>query len=385
MIYFDNSATTFPKPRIVREAVAAAVRYSANPGRSGHELSIRASEEIFRTRKAAASFFNVPSEDKVIFTLNCTAAMNIVVKGVLKSGDHVVVSDMEHNAVMRPLERMTKNGVTYTAAKVFPQDNDKTVDSFRKCINAKTRMIICTQASNVWGVRLPVERLAALAHEYGLLIAVDAAQSAGVVPIDVTDSRIDFLCVAGHKGLYGPMGTGMLIIGGDTVPQSIIEGGTGSNSSFFEQPSELPDRLESGTPNVPGIAGLRAGMEFVSQYGQERAFRHEFMLIKRLYRQLSSTNGVELYMPEPDEYHFVPILSFNIAGLDSESTAKYLSTNGIAVRAGLHCSPAAHRAAGTEKNGAVRISPSVFNTVHDIDSTVMSVRNIIRSVRYQKG
>lgn len=380
MIYFDNSATTFPKPKTVREASAAAVRYSANPGRSGHKLSMRASEEIFRTRKAAAHFFNAASEERVIITLNCTSAMNIVLKGILKSGDHVVVSDMEHNAVMRPLEGLLKNGVTYTAAKVFPQDNDKTVDSFRKSINAKTRMIVCTQASNVWGIRLPVERLAALAHEYGLLIAVDAAQSAGVVPIDIMDSRIDFLCVAGHKGLYGPMGTGLLIIGGETIPQPLIEGGTGSYSSFFEQPSELPDRLESGTPNVPGIAGLRAGIEFISQYGTERAFRHEMMLIKRLYRQLSAMKGAELYMPEPDEKHFVPILSFNIRGLDSETAAKKLSSYGIALRAGLHCSPAAHKAVGTEKIGAIRISPSVFNTVQETDRVSMAVRQIIESI-----
>lgn len=376
MIYLDNSATTFPKPKTVREAVGAAVRYSANPGRSGHALSMRASEEIYRTRKTAAAFFNAPSVERVIFTLNCTAAANTVIKGVLKSGDHVVVSDMEHNAVMRPLERMTQYGVTYTAARVWPMDNDKTVDSFRKSINSKTRMIICTQASNVWGVRLPVERLAALAHEYGLLIAVDAAQSAGIVPIDIKDGRFDFLFVPGHKGLYGPMGTGILIIGGDTIPQSLVEGGTGSNSSAFEQPRELPDRLESGTPNVPGIAGLRAGIDFISHYGAEKALKHELMLIKRLYGQLSSTKGVLLYLSEPDGTHFVPILSFNIEGLDSESTAKKLNGFGIAVRAGLHCSPAAHRAMGTESTGAVRISPSVFTTAADIDKAAESVRRI---------
>lgn len=376
MIYLDNSATTFPKPKTVREAVAAALRYSANPGRSGHAPSVRASEEIYKARKAAAEFFNAPSVERVIFTLNCTAAANIVIKGILKSGDHVVVSDMEHNAVMRPLDRMTKNGVTFTAAKVFPQDNDRTVDSFRKSINSKTKMIICTHASNVWGVKLPVERLSALAHEYGLLFALDAAQSAGVVPIDIVDGRFDFLFAAGHKGLYGPMGTGMLIIGGDIIPQPLAEGGTGSNSSNFEQPSELPDRFESGTPNVAGIAGLRAGIEFVSHYGQKKISEHEFMLIKRLYRRLSSIKGVRLYLPEPKESYSVPILSFNIEGLDSESTAKYLSGYGIAVRAGLHCSPAAHAAMGTKSIGTVRISPSVFTTVQDIDKTAEAIRRI---------
>ena len=221
MIYLDNSATSFPKPQRVREAAAAAVNNMSNPGRSGHALSIRASEEIYRARKTAAALFNAGAESDVVFTLNCTSAINTVLKGVLKSGDHVVVSSLEHNAVMRPLEGMKKIGVTYTEARVYPFDNDRTVDSFRRSINSRTKMIVCTHASNVWGIRLPVERLAALAHEYGLLIAVDAAQSAGVVPIDLQDSRVDYLCAAGHKGLYGPMGTDMLIINSSMTESSL--------------------------------------------------------------------------------------------------------------------------------------------------------------------
>ncbi len=376
MIYLDNSATTLPKPQQVREACALAVRNSANPGRSGHEPSIKASEEIFRARKAAAEFFNAPSENCVVFTHNCTTALNTVIKGVLKSGDHVIVSELEHNAVMRPLESMKARGVSWSAVKIYPGDNDMTVNSFRQAITIKTRMIICTHASNVWGIRLPVERLAALAHEYGLLIAVDAAQSAGIVPIDVAESRIDYLCTAGHKGLYGPMATGLLIITGGIIPEPLTEGGTGSYSMSLSQPSELPDRLESGTPDLSGIAGLRAGIEFVSHRGTEAAAAHEFMLIKRLYRGLSGNNAIELYLPEPEPAHFVPILSFNIRGVDSETAAKKLGRYGIAVRAGLHCSPAAHRAFGTEEKGAVRISPSVFTTARDIDTVLSAVRKI---------
>ena len=376
MIYLDNSATTFPKPRSVREAASYAMNNGANPGRSGHSLSMKASEEIFRARSTAAALFNARSESDVVFTLNCTAAINTVLKGVLKSGDHVVVSSLEHNAVMRPLEGMKSLGVSYTEARVYPFDNDKTVDSFRKSINAKTRMIVCTHASNVWGVRLPVERLASLAHEYGLLIAVDGAQSGGVLPIDLKDSGIDYLCLAGHKGLYGPMGTGMLIVNSTTLPKALTEGGTGSNSLSFDQPEELPDRLESGTPNLSGIAGLRAGMEFVLRNKPENIARHEFALIRRLYKGLSDTKGIELYLPEPDPQYTVPVLSFNFEGADSETAASLLGRHGVAVRAGLHCSPLAHKMAGTLDRGAVRMSPSVFTSAGDIDRALFAVKRV---------
>ena len=379
MIYLDNSATSFPKPPEVRAAAANAMSTSANPGRGGHRLSIAASEEIFAARQTAAELFHAEKSENVILTLNCTAAINTVLKGILHSGDHVVVSDLEHNAVMRPLERLKKLGVTVTAAKVVPCDDEKTLNAFRQAINARTRLIVCTQASNVWGIRLPVERLSALAHEYGLPILVDGAQSAGVVPIDLQRSGIDYLCLAGHKGLYGPMGTGMLIISGGAVPDSLTEGGTGSSSDSYEQPPQLPDRLESGTPNVSGIAGLRAGMEFVRRRRPEQIAAHEFRLIRRLYRELNRLEGVRLYLPEPVEAFFVPILSFNLEGLDSETAGQLLSRQGIAVRAGLHCSPAAHQAMGTLQSGAVRVSPSVFTQEQEIERFVAAVKKILRN------
>ena len=376
MIYLDNSATTFPKPWSVQNAVNNSLKYTANPGRSGHKLSIKASEEIFLARKTAAEFFNAKNETDVIFTLNCTMSMNMVIKGMLKSGDHVVVSAIEHNAVMRPLEKMSEQGVTFTQAAVFPEDNDRTVDSFRKAINAKTKMIICVHASNVWGVKLPIDRISALAHEYGLLFAVDAAQSAGIVPIDVQQSNIDFLCVAGHKGLYGVMGTGILILSENAIPDTIIEGGTGSNSVSFEQPQELPDRFESGTPNVSGIVGLRAGIQFVRQKKTENIAKHEFMLIQHLYKELSKMKKIKLYMPMPTQKYFVPILSFNIEGYDSETAAAILNRNNIAVRAGLQCSPAAHKMCGTLESGAIRISPSVSTKASEIDYLVSILKKL---------
>lgn len=376
MIYLDNSATTYPKPQQVSQAVFNAMKMSANPGRGGHHLSLKASEEIFRARKTAADFFHCPNEENVIFTLNCTTALNTVIKGILKVGDHVVVSSLEHNAVMRPLEKLTEKGISYTIAEVSPCDNDKTVNAFRKAINARTRMIICTHASNVWGIKLPIERIAALAHEYGLLFAVDAAQTAGLVPIDLSSGNIDFLCSAGHKGLYGPMGTGILIISGSAVPDSLIEGGTGSNSISLIQPLELPDRLESGTPNYSGIIGLRAGMHYVSSHTPENIAKHEFTLIRYLYRELSKISKVKLYLPEPTPEYFVPILSFNINGKDSETVSAELNQKGIAVRAGLHCSPLAHKAMGTLETGAVRISPSFSTKMSDMNYLLSVIKRI---------
>ena len=376
MIYLDNSATTYPKPLKVRQAVASAMQTAANPGRSGHALALMSSEQIFKTRKTAADFFNFSKEENVIFTLNCTMSINMVLKGILKNGDHVVVSSLEHNAVMRPLEKLTQKGVSYTVAEVFPCDNDKTVNSFRQAINGKTKMIICTHASNVWGIKLPIERISALAHEYGVLFAVDTAQSAGIVPIDLNNSHIDFLCTAGHKGLYGPMGTGILIISGNAIPDTIIEGGTGTNSISFQQPDELPERFESGTPNYSGIVGLRAGIDFVNSQKIQNISKHEFTLIKHLYKELSKMPKVKLYMPEPSEEYFVPILSFNVDGMDSENVSAFLNKKGIAVRAGLQCSPMAHKMTGTLETGAVRISPSIFTKSSDIDYLVSVIKKI---------
>lgn len=374
MIYLDNSATTYPKPDSVSGKVNRGMKISSNPGRSSHFMSMRAAQEIFSVRSKAKTFFGTESEENVIFCSGCTEALNTAIKGYIRSGSHVVVSDLEHNAVMRPLEKLKSIGVTCTRAKTEILDDDKTVDNFRKAINSKTGLIVCTQASNVWGIRLPVERLCALAHSYGIRIIVDAAQSAGVIPIDMRDGY-DAVCIPGHKGLYGPMGVGMLLLPPEPQMDTIIEGGTGSSSLSLDQPEELPDRFESGTPNLPGIAGLGAGIDFVDKKGREKIFRHEMKLITELYDRLSHIPGIRLYTPEPDEEHFVPVLSFNAGDHDSEETAAYLSKKGIAVRAGLHCSPCAHEAMGTAGTGAVRISPSVFTVRNDIHKLVYHLKS----------
>ncbi|NLG92340.1 MAG: aminotransferase class V-fold PLP-dependent enzyme [Clostridiales bacterium] len=378
MIYLDNAATTYPKPVSVQNTVQIALKkYGANPGRAGHAMSLAAAEEIYRCRTAAADFFKAPGPECVAFTLNCTHAMNYVLKGLLKPGDHVVTSSLEHNAVMRPLQKLSENGVTYTVAKVFPGDNDATLNAFRNAIRENTKLIVCTHASNVWGIRLPVERIAALAHLYDIPIVVDCAQSAGVLPIDMAESGFDYLCVAGHKGLYGPMGTGMLVTPNGSNLDTIIEGGTGTSSSSMEQPQTMPDRMESGTQNMPGIAGLLAGMEFVKSKGIPNIYRHEMALIKYLYKKLSENKNIKLYTEEPDWPYFVPVLSFNVNDLPSETVSQKLNAAGIAVRAGLHCSPAAHDFMGTLKQGTVRVSPSAFSTMNEMNALVAAVHKII--------
>ena len=378
MIYLDNAATTYPKPVSVENAVNNALKnYAANPGRAGHNMSMAAAEEVYRCRTAAADFFHAPGPECVAFTLNCTHAMNYDLKGLLKPGDHVVTSCLEHNAVMRPLQSLAENGVTYTVAQVFPGDNDATVNSFRNALNENTKLIVCTHGSNVWGIRLPIERIAALGHEYGIPIAVDCAQTAGVLPINMEENGFDYLCVAGHKGLYGPMGIGMLITPNGAGLSTIIEGGTGTNSISLTQPETMPDRMESGTQNMPGIAGLRAGIEFVKKRKAENIYKHEMDLVRYLYRGLSEIRNVRLYTQEPSEPNFVPVLSFNVADMPSEVVAQKLNSYGIAVRAGLHCAPAAHEAMGTIKQGAVRVCPSEFSNMNEIRSFTLSLMKIM--------
>lgn len=379
VIYLDNAATTFPKPPSVSKAVATAINiYGANPGRSGHRLSMRSAKEIYDCRVNTAALFNAENEENVVFTLNCTHALNIVIKGLLKEGDHVVISNLEHNSVVRPLKEMEKYGVTFTQAKVFEADSDKTLNSFREAINKDTKLVICTHASNVWGLKLPIARIGALCRMYGIYFMVDAAQTAGSENIDIKDCCIDFLCTAGHKGLYGPMGTGILITDKAQELRTFTQGGTGTSSGSMEHPEIMPDKFESGTANLPGIAGLNAGIRFVLKTKPENIYNRELFLIDRLYDNLSNISGVILYTKRPHKHFHAPLLSFNIDGVDSEEAAGALNKSfDIAVRAGLHCSPLAHYAFNTTDCGAIRVSPSYFTTTKDIEIFSMAVRKII--------
>lgn len=378
MIYLDNSATTYPKPpQVIRAVHEASSRYGFNPGRGGYRQSLKTAEKIYNVRTKAKEFFGVYDETGVIFTSGCTDALNTVIKGVLHKGDHVVISSLEHNAVVRPLYRLKEQGIiTYSFAESGKND-EETLQNFREKINSHTRLMICTHASNVFGTRLPVERLCALAHSNGILFCLDAAQSAGIFDIDLSRDGYDFVCCAGHKYLYGPMGIGLLLLGNDRIIDTLREGGTGSESSSFEMPRYYPDRMESGTLNVPGIIGLGAGLSFVSRRGIDRIYRSESAWIRQLYRQLSSITSIKLYTEESKLDRNAPVLSFTVNGKDSEEIARILGESyDISVRGGLHCAPLAHQTMGTSETGTVRIAPSIFSTENDRLLLVNSLRKI---------
>lgn len=379
MIYLDNAATSYPKPPSVMSAVNNALRnYGANPGRSGYNMAVETAEKVYDCRKELSDFFGAGGAEFVAFTLNCTYAINMVIKGVLKRGDHVVVSSLEHNAVMRPLEALKSEGITYTKAGVWPEDNDLTVNSFREAINEHTKLIITTHSSNVLGIRMPIERIAALGHAYGIPILVDCAQSAGYLPINVEQDGIDFLCGPGHKGLYGPMGTGFLITRKGKDIRTIIEGGTGTSSFSLEQPELMPERFESGTVNVPGIYGLLAGVKWVKSIGIDKIQNHGITLLQKLYDDLSKNENIILYTKRPDVKTGTPVLSFNVKDFSSEETGSLLADKNVAVRAGLHCAPAAHLYNGTIDIGTVRVCPSYMTTMNDINMFTHILYNITK-------
>ncbi|MBQ6847901.1 MAG: aminotransferase class V-fold PLP-dependent enzyme [Clostridia bacterium] len=367
MIYFDNAATTGVKPSGVVNAVKYALEnHSANPGRSGHTLSLNTAEMVYKAREKLSRFFGSDGPQTVVFTQNCTHSINCVLKGLLKKGDHCIISSLEHNAVVRPLIKM---GVSYSVAEVSLTDDNKTLQSLEEKIKPNTRLIFCMGASNVLGKILPISKIGSICRERGIFFGVDAAQTAGVIPINMQKQNIDFLCIAPHKGIYAPMGVGVLIAR-KNLPNTIIEGGTGTNSLELLQPDTLPERLESGTVNVPAIAGISAGLDFVESVGIAKLYNGELGLIERLYKKLENKPKITLYTPYPKAGQFVPVLSFNVQGIPSFKVGELLSVNGIAVRGGLHCSPFAHTKIGTVPEGAVRVSVASFNTTREIDTFV---------------
>ena len=374
IIYLDNAATTFPKPAPVIQAMCeAGEEYGANPGRRGHQLSQRAAQTVYHTRARVAEFFGGKAE-RVAFTLNATYAINTALCGFLKPGDHVVVSDLEHNALIRPLEAMKAKGISYSVARVDFYDDERTLRAFEAKICSRTALIACTHASNVWGKILPVRRIGALAHAHHIPFLVDASQSAGYVPIDMKRMHIDFLCMPGHKGLYAPQGIGMLLLSERVDLEPLVRGGTGSNSLEISQPDFYPDRLESGTLNTPCIAGLAEGIRFIESEGRDQLYQREMRHIRAIYKGLSVIKRVRLYTPCPD-HTYVPVLSFGLRDTDQEAFYAYLDENKVAVRSGLHCAPVAHRHAGTLRTGAIRVSVGAFNTGEEVEKFLCLVEN----------
>lgn len=379
MIYFDNAATTGHKPESVVRAVSGAlVNLSANPGRGGYATSEKASLKVFECRKKVADMFGALGPERVIFTANCTTAINFVLKGILEKGDHVIASCLEHNAVARPLYRLSQLGVDVDYAEVIFEDKEAIVRSFERLIKPNTKMIICTHASNVTGHLIPIAEIGSLCKKRGILFAVDAAQTAGIVPINMDEMCIDYLCIAPHKALYAPMGTGILIANKD-IPKTVIEGGTGTMSISTAQPAELPEKFESGTVNLVGIAGISAGIDFVNRKGIGKISKYEMNLAKKFYNGLKSVNGIVVYSPYPNENQTVPTISFNIKGINSVDLANMLGKNNIAVRAGLHCAPMAHKRIGTMEIGTVRVCFSVFNMEWEVENLLNVLKKISKN------
>ncbi len=376
MIYFDNAATTGVKPPQVIRAVDLALKeMSVNPGRGGYRESIKCSEFIYNCRTKVSQFFSADAPERVVFTANCTTALNTVIKGVCRPNGHVVASSLEHNAVARPLYKMQRAGVDVDFAEVIFGEREATVRSFERLIRRDTDLVICTHASNVTGEVLPIKEIGEICAKRGVPFAVDAAQTAGILDINMKDMKIDYLCVAPHKGLYAPMGTGILIALGE-IPNTLIEGGTGSMSASYEQPLDLPEALESGTANVPGIAGISAGIDFVTQKTPKAIYKHEMELVRYIYEKLLKISGIMLYTAYPLDNLYVPTLSFNLRDKTSTETASILADNNIAVRAGLHCAPMAHRRIGTIDTGTVRLCCSAFNSKAEADYLLSVVKKL---------
>ncbi len=377
MIYLDNAATTFPKPKSVLTAMYnAQCLYGANPGRSGHRLSVKAGETVYRCREKLAQRFSCESEN-VIFTSNCTTALNTAINGFFKKSDHVIISSLEHNSVLRPVHSLYERGIiTYSVARVNPLDDNETLRNFAFHIKENTKAIIMTHVSNVFGTVLPVGKIAALCKVKGITFILDAAQSAGSHAINMEKEGIDVICAPGHKGLMGPMGTGVLLFRKGTEITELTSGGTGSFSLNPDQPTVYPDRLESGTLNLPGIAGLEKGVDFIKAFGGEREiFRKESELINILKEDLSVIPGVRLYS-EMQGGKRSNVLSFNLGELHSELVAAKLSQPGFCLRAGYHCSYLAHKTYGTKEKGCVRVSTGPFNTKKDVKNLAFCLNKI---------
>ena len=377
----DNAATSWPKPDIVYNSVICCMKkYGANPGRSSHKMAIEAANILLYTREMLCELFDVTDPFSMIYTYNTTDSLNLAIKGILKEGDHVITSSMEHNSVLRPLKHLEKLGVQIT---IVQADSKGMVDpeDIKKAIKTNTRLIVTTHASNVTGTLLPIEEIGNIARSFGIPYLVDAAQTAGVLPMSFSKLPVDLVAFPGHKGLLGPQGTGVLYIRKGIELKPIRVGGTGSQSEELYQPDFLPDRYEAGTLNTPGIAGLGAGIQYILSKGQQKLLCQQIRLEKMFLDALSQIKNVTIYGPERLEER-IGIISINIKDHDSSYISNILSENyGIATRGGLHCAPLAHQTIGTFHQGTVRFSPGIFNTLEDVKLCIKAREEISIAVK----
>ena len=379
MIYLDHAATSWPKPPEVVRAMSDYLETAGgNPGRSGHRLSIAAARYVYDAREAVAILFHVPDPLRVVFTLNVTHALNLALCGVLRPGDKVVTSSIEHNSVMRPLRELERHGVQLSVVACRP-DGTLDLEVMRRAITPGTRLVVVNHASNVMGAILPVAEIAQIAHQGGALLLVDAAQTAGAFPIDVVEMRIDLLAFTGHKGLQGPPGTGGIIFGPNVDVSKLAplaRGGTGSRSEFEEQPEILPDKYESGTQNGVGLAGLGAGVHWLLERTVEGIRAHELELATALTSGLRCIKGVTVYGPV-DPKQSVAVVSCRVEGQRVSNIGLRLDDEfGILCRVGLHCAPAAHKTIGTFPEGTIRLAPGVLTSMDDIQATISAFEKL---------
>lgn len=369
MIYLDNGATSFLKPAAVWRAMSEASRSCASPGRGSYAAAAAAEEAMFRCRRAAGELFDCEAE-QVVFTMNATHALNMAIRTLVKPGGRAVVSGFEHNAVVRPLHLLGAR-LTVAGTKLF--DPLRTLAEFDAAIRPGTDAVICTHVSNVFGCIQPIGEIASLCRARGVPFIVDASQSAGCLPISVRKLGAAFVAMPGHKGLYGPQGTGLLLC--TRLPEPILAGGTGSVSQLAQMPDFLPDRGEAGTPNVTGVCGLCAGIEFVRERTPQKILEHEKRVCKRIMEEIGKESGVSCFGTLAEEQ--AGLFSFR-CGTDCEIAAQHLAGIGIAVRAGLHCAPLAHKTAGTLESGTVRISPSYFTTMREAEAAGRRIRALLK-------
>lgn len=376
MIYLDNAATSFRKPEEVLEAVMEAMRHSGNASRGTHSAAISASQSVYEARRRLAAFFHCERADHVIFTQNSTEALNIALYGLLSPGEHVITTDLEHNSVLRPLYDLESRGLLLDFVRA---DRRGKVDyrDFERLIRKETKAIVCTHASNLTGNMLELERISGIAHRAGALLVVDASQSAGALPVDMEKQGIDILCFTGHKSMLGPQGTGGLCLRSGVELRPFKRGGTGVHSYLREQPSDYPTRLEAGTLNGHGIAGLLAAVNFIDRMGLEKIEEKESRLLRRFCEAVREIPGVTLY--GDFEGRRAAIAALNIRDYSSAEISDCLAQDyGITTRPGAHCAPRMHEALGTEEQGAVRFSFSIFNTEDEVESAIRAVRELAR-------
>ncbi len=380
MIYFDNAATTFPKPASVYEAMMDCMtRYCANPGRGSHDMAIEGAKIIYETRELISEFFNNSDPMRVIFTSGATESLNLALKGVLKPGDHVITTSMEHNSVIRPIRALEKIGVENTIVECS-SEGLLDIDTLVSEIRPNTKVVITTHVSNLTGSILPIKDIGRICRENNIFYVVDAAQSAGVIEIDMDECNISMLVAPGHKGLLGPQGVGILVLADNVDLKSLIEGGTGSLSSSLLQPDFYPDKLESGTPNLPGIVGLNFGIKYILNVGIKSIYSHEKKLLDTFIDEVSKNVKIEIYGAK-DKNMRSGALALNIIGMDSSNVASILNDKyKIAVRPGLHCAPLAHKTIGTENIGAVRFSVGPFTTIEEIHSAINALNEISEAI-----